>query len=170
VKSVYLCGPISGRTEKEYKEHFDRVQRSLDFSARQEGDELAFQNPASFGYEESRWEDAMKFCVKTLADCAGVAVLQGWKKSKGCLLELELAGALKIPVVYIEPPADEIDLDDLARRPLCSDILRYYKERYFKAEKETSLSGRAGDVALLETVNRYLDPHGFEYISIEEGK
>jgi len=170
MKRIYVCGPVSGREEKEWKDHFNKAQMSISSRAKQEGIPLEFANPADFNLKGLPWHYELKYCIKQLMECDGVAVLQGWEKSKGALLELELAGRLKIPVVYIEPPVDEHSVAEFSNKPVHSDIIRYYKERYFKAEEDLSLSERGGDIALWETANRYLDPHGFEYISIEEGK
>jgi hypothetical protein len=173
MKKIYLCGPISGREEKEYKEHFEKVCFEISKRAEKENIEFVLVSPPTFPCKEMSWEDALKYCVKQMVDCDGIAVLQGWKRSKGCRLELELAGRLKIPVVYIEPPVGIDTLTEFLDFPICSDVLRYYKKRFF----ETSLTmgplevcENAGDLALLETENRFLNPHGFEYISKEEEK
>ena len=73
-------------------------------------------------------------------------------------------------MVFIEAPVDEWDMAEFSNHnhPIHSDILRYYEKRFFKAENNNA--ERAGDIALLETVNRYLDPHGFEYIDKENSQ
>jgi len=168
MKTIYLCGPVSGRPEQEYKDHFEKVQVSLVQTAAAEGVPLGTISPTSLATKDSPWEAALKTCIRHMVDCDGIAVLQGWERSKGCLLELEIAGRLKIPVVYIEPPVDECGISDFSNHPIFSDVLRYYKKRYFQAEADHPISEHPGDIALLETVNRYLDPHGFEYIDRED--
>ena len=167
MKRIYVCGPISGRPEQEYKDHFDKVQNEICQRAEQEGIKFDFANPATFPCQGMSWEDALKYCIKKLVDCDGIAVLQRWEHSRGCLLELEIAGRLKIPIVHIAPPLDEWKLAEFSNQPVHSDIIRYYEKRYFQAEAALDASERAGDIALLETANRYLDPHGFEYIDKE---
>ncbi|MCL1812252.1 MAG: DUF4406 domain-containing protein [Treponema sp.] len=166
MKRIYLCGPISGR-EDVYEELFYKVQKEIAWKAKKEGVEIEIVSPSTFPCKDLSWEAALKYCIKKLVDCDGIAVLQGWEHSRGCLLELEIAGRLKIPVVHIEPPVDECGLAEFSNHPIYSDVLRYYKKCYFKAEENLDVYDRAGDIALLETVHRYLDPHGFEYIDKE---
>jgi hypothetical protein len=163
MKQIYVCGPISGRPEEEYKEHFCTVASTIVQKAKNDGVEVEILNPSTFPCKDLSWEASLKYCIKKLVDCDGIAVLQGWEHSRGCLLELEIAGRLKIPVVHIEPPVDECVVAEFSNHPVCSDVLRYYRDRYFKAEKDPHTAEHPGDIALLETVNRYLDPHGFEY-------
>jgi hypothetical protein len=165
MKRIYLCGPISGRPEQEYEEHFAQVEAEIKKRAAAEGIALETVSPPSFPCRDMSWEDALKYCIKQLVDCDGIAALQGWSRSRGCLLELEIAGRLKIPVVHIQPPADEYAIEEFFSLPIHSDILRYYTKRYFEAERVMNPERIvcAGDIALLETVNRYLDPYGFEY-------
>jgi len=174
MKTIYVCGPVSGRPEQEYKDHFEKVQVALVQTAAAEGIALGTISPTSLATKDTPWEAALKICIRHLVDCDGIAVLQGWEHSKGCLFELEIAGRLRIPVVYIEPPVDECGVAEFTNHPLYSDIIRYYKKRYFQVEEEITTPDQLvgmrnpGDIALVETVNRYLDPHGFEYIDKEE--
>jgi hypothetical protein len=79
-------------------------------------------------------------------------------------MELALAGELKIPVVYIEPPVDASTLALLFKKPVRSDIPRYFESRIAAMEAKGFDEACIEDRALAETANRYLDPHGFEYI------
>jgi hypothetical protein len=106
----------------------------------------------------------MRYCLKIMLSCDGIALLQGWEQSRGSRLELMTAGELKIPVVYLEPPVDASTLALLFEAPVHSDIPRYY-ERSFARLRQSGMDDRLlEDLALRETCTRYLDPHGFEYI------
>jgi len=168
MKAIYICGPITGRPEEEYRSHFEKVKATLAKNAEAEGLDIKFVNPTDLADKGTFWEAALKLCIRSLVACDGIAVLQGWEHSKGCLLELEIAGRLKIPVVYIEPPVDEDGIAEFSNHPIYSDVVRYYRKRYFQAEANQTTAVHPGDIATLETVNRYLDPHGFEYIDKEE--
>jgi hypothetical protein len=101
----------------------------------------------------------MRLCVAQLVSCDGIALLQGWENSRGARLELELADTLRIPVVYVEPP---FCAEDLARLP--DELDRYNLTRYALCLKDGFSEEFSEDRALAETANRYLDPHGFEYL------
>jgi hypothetical protein len=164
MKTIYLSGPISGRDEKEYTLHFYKAADEIFRRAGIEGLEIKTFNPVPcckvcVGADAS-WHEYMRYCVARLAASDGIALLQGWEKSRGARLELELADALKIPVVYIEPPLD-IE-DDLSRFP--AELRRYHIARHARCLENGFNDAFAEDCALAETVNRYLDPHGFEYI------
>jgi len=71
-------------------------------------------------------------------------------------------------VVYIEPNADYDYLPDIfAAAP---ETLRYYNACLLRHQKKGIDEKLAKNTAVAELSNRYLDPYGFEYISIEEGE
>lgn len=168
MKHIYLCGPVSGRRREVAALHFNGVEQSIRYLARMGDAHVCTSNPMRFCPPDLGWHQAMRACVGELARCGGVALLQGWQKSTGAKLELKLAGDLHIPVVYIEPPVECVYLSSIfAAAP---ETLRYYNALLLQLQKKGVDEGLAGGKALAELANRYLDPHGFEYISIGEGE
>jgi hypothetical protein len=166
MKTIYLAGPISGRPSEEYVLHFDDVAGELRRRIAADSLDIAVFNPV--GYcdgvvdDGSPWHVYMRACIAQLATCDGIGLLQGWDKSRGALLELNTAIQLNIPVVYIEPPLSAFDLYTFFGNDPVREPYRYYCQRL--RELETINPDTAEDRAIVETVNRYLDPHGFEYI------
>jgi hypothetical protein len=163
MKTIYLSGPISRRSEKEYPLHFYKAADDIYRRAALENLEINIFNPVHYCKETVRdgapWHEYMRRCVSLLAGCDGIALLQGWENSRGARLELNLADALKIPVVYIEPP---FDIDGPDRFP--GEVVRYFEARYARCIQKGYNEHFSEDLALHETANRYLDPHGFEYL------
>ena len=45
------------------------------------------------------WEAFIREDVRALIDCGGIALLDGWSASRGAALEVQIACALKMPVL-----------------------------------------------------------------------
>jgi len=167
MKHIYLCGPVSGRDGQEAAGHFYKVEKSIrrsnDLSSM-----ICTSNPMRFCPPDLDWQQAMKICVGEMVRCGGIALLQGWQRSRGAAIELKLAQDLHIPVVYVEPPLDFISLSELFTA--APETLRYYNARLSQFQREGVEELLAEDRAIAELANRYLDPHGFEYIEISEGE
>jgi hypothetical protein len=164
MKNIYLCGPVTGRPRQEAYGHFSTVEEFILGRAGAGNIQIRALNPMRFCPPEIDWVGAMKLCVRTLTRCHGIALLQGWQRSKGATLELKLAQDLQIPVVYIEPPVNSLDLDELFTAS--PEALRYYNARLTQFHLEGAGERIAEDRAVAELSNRYLDPYGFEHISI----
>jgi hypothetical protein len=53
---------------------------------------MMFCDPTSFGFPENvSWEDAMKYDLRKMLKCDGVALLPSWRDSKGAIIEARLA-------------------------------------------------------------------------------
>jgi len=169
MKNIYLCGPVSGREYKEAVDHFDRIEQKIRRSAANFDMQVNTYNPMRFCPQNIvSWHEAMKICISELVLCSGIALLQGWQRSRGAALELKLAQDLRIPVVYIEPPVDLINIKEISIA--APEALRYYNARLTQFCNEGVEGPLAEDRAAAETVSRYLDPYGFEYIEIKEGE
>jgi len=166
MKHIYICGPVTGRPLEEARQHFDTVEKNIHTAATDMS--TCTSNPMRLCPPGTEWHQAMKICIRELVQLDGIALLQGWQHSKGAFLELKLAEELHIPVVYIEPPAGPDYLTSIFA--VAPETLRYYNARLLQFQREGVEESLAGRRALVELVNRYLDPYGFEYISIEEGK
>ena len=166
IREIYVCGPVTGKPWIEAAEHFDANERRIIVAAFENKMKFAVRNPTSFCQPDLDWPTAMRRCVKGLLDCDGIALLQGWQRSRGAKLELSLAQNLKIPVVYIEPPAAR---DDLTEAFIAApETLRYYNARLARFRQEGAEESLAEERAAAELANRYLDPYGFEYIDSRE--
>ena len=164
MKHIYLCGPVSGRKNQDVVTHFFRIDKRL----RDASDTpVRISNPMRFCPQDlGSWHKEMKVCIGELVRCDGIALLQGWQKSRGAALELKLAQDLHIPVVYIEPPVDSVYLTELFTAS--PESVRYYNARITQFYNEGTEETLAETRALAELTNRYLDPYGFEYIEISQ--
>jgi len=162
MQQIYLCGPFTGRKPQEAFKHFEGIEKKI----REEFCEvIGIANPLRICSPDMDWYKAMRRCVSELAKCDGIALLQGWQRSKGAALELRLAQDLHMPVIFVEQPVDYIVLNELFIA--APETLRYYNARLAKFHKEGMEESLAENRAILELTNRYLDPYGFEYIEIE---
>jgi nucleoside 2-deoxyribosyltransferase len=88
---IYVSGPITGMDEGN-RAAFDTAERLL----REAGHEVF--NPHGLRLPiDVCWFKAMRLCVGELVECDGVALLDGWERSEGALLEQWIAATLNIP-------------------------------------------------------------------------
>ena len=169
MKHVYLCGPVSGRPMRDVREHFHAIEAKVSRAAIDNGVEIRTSNPMRFCPQDIYcWYKELRVCVGELVRCDGVALLRGWQRSKGVALEIKLAQDLHIPIVYVEPPIDSLNLTELFTA--APETLRYYNARITQFHNEGTEESLAEKRAVAELSNRYLDPYGFEYIEIKEGE
>jgi len=164
MKSIYIAGPITGRPWVFASDHFHNNERRIRSAARESKIEIAIHNPVDICLPSYGWQTAMRHCIRELTCCHGIAMLQGWQKSKGAAIELKLAQDLHIPAVYIEPPVSFMDISELFIA--APETLRYYNARLSQFQREGVEESLAESRATAELANRYLDPYGFEYIEI----
>jgi len=165
INIVYVCGPVTGRKHQETASHFLAAEKRI----RDDSNKLIeVVNPIRLCKPDAEWHKAMRICVRWLSMCDGIALLQGWQRSKNATLELKLAQDLRIPVVYVEPPLDYLGLSELFTA--APETLRYYNARLTRFYDEGTEEALAEKRATAELANRYLDPYGFEYIEIHEGE
>jgi len=165
MKHIYICGPVTGRKPQEAFKHFSGIEKKI----REAFNEVVgIANPMRICTPDMDWHKAMRCCVSELAKCCGIALLQGWQRSKGATLELKLAQDLHIPVVFVEQPVDYIALNELFTA--APETLRFYNASITKFHKEGMEETLAENRAVLELTNRYLNPYGFEYLEIREGE
>lgn len=86
---LYLAGPMTGRPQHNYPT-FHAEAAAL----RELGYEVV--NPAEHYTtpEGVRWEDAMRLALRALLDCDAIVLLPGWARSRGALLETDVARQL----------------------------------------------------------------------------
>ena len=86
---IYISGPITGTDD--YRERFSAAEQII--NANGDGDIVAV-NPVKETADipdGSSWETYMKACMKILADCDAIYMLDGWSGSRGARLEYLVA-------------------------------------------------------------------------------
>lgn len=88
MKRIYLAGPMTGLPEFNYPAfHAEAARlRALGYQV---------ENPAENPPQDD-WEDYMKQAIPQLLTCDLMALLPGWEKSKGAMLEHHIACHLGI--------------------------------------------------------------------------
>lgn len=93
--TVYISGRITG--DPDYKEKFDLMEKCLKNAAHFDVVNPTKEVPFN---ENWSWSDYMKQDVKLLADCDGIFMMKGWRRSKGARLERYLAKKLGLIIMY----------------------------------------------------------------------
>lgn len=92
---VYVAGPMTGHKELNFPA-FHAAAASL----RASGYEVI--NPAEINPDpNAKWEDCMRADIAQLVTCDQIALLPGWEKSRGALIEARLAADLGMRRIYI---------------------------------------------------------------------
>lgn len=108
---VYTAGPMTGLPDYNFPAFHEAARR-----IRAEGHEV--HNPAeSFdGATDLPRETYMRFDIGLILDSDAVAVLPRWQRSKGARLEVAVAVAIGIPVLWA---SDLSPVPDILLRPVC---------------------------------------------------
>lgn len=89
---LYLSGPMAGLPEHNFPA-FEKARTEL----RAAGYEVVC--PAELGRHDGwSWTDYLRRDIRVLLDCEAVAVLDGWKLSKGAQLEVHIASELNFRI------------------------------------------------------------------------
>lgn len=95
-KRVYISGAISGRLPEDVFEDFDRAEDQLESL----GWEVV--NPLANGLTDAHtWEEHMRADLRLLLDCDRIAMLPGWRASRGACLEKRVAEELGMLIIYL---------------------------------------------------------------------
>lgn len=92
----YICGMVTGRSRLDVLHEFNRVADLIG----QNGDYPV--NPIQFVPEDLDWETAMRLCIAELMKCDELIRLTHWNRSKGAIMEVELADKLGIKVTDLK--------------------------------------------------------------------
>lgn len=105
---VYLSGPMSGLPDYN-RPAFDKAARML----RQEGKTVF--NPAEVGERSVIMPRAwyMRRDIEALLKSDELVVLQGWEKSAGARLEIEIAKELELPIIFIGQSEEKVESLDV---------------------------------------------------------
>jgi len=113
---VYLSGPMSSMPAYNFPAFHaaaERIRsRGLEVVSPAEMDEADDVQPGG-----RPWEEYLRRDLAALLRCKGVAVLPGWRTSKGATLEVHVATWLSMPVVWAETlePVSETVLEEAQR-------------------------------------------------------
>lgn len=93
---VYISGPMTGIQDFNYPA-FHLAEKNL----KDAGFEV--ENPARNPDPTPKtWEGFMRLSIKQICECEHVALLPGWEKSRGAVVEVQLAKTLGMTVKPIE--------------------------------------------------------------------
>ena len=94
-KKCYISGPSTGHDLKERKDLFYRKANEL------KAQSYIPVNPFENRLEDNaKYHDHMKADLKMLLDCQIIFMMDGWQKSSGCNVELDVAVSTGIKVIY----------------------------------------------------------------------
>lgn len=91
-KRVYISGPIAGMRDGN-RQAFAQAQYKLHL----DGYEALNPHDISIGY--ALWADCMRSDIAALVTCDAIYLLPGWTRSRGALLELQIACAIGLDVI-----------------------------------------------------------------------
>lgn len=97
VKKIYIAGKVTGLPITECTMNFGLAQIAIEKLGHIAVNPLVVVNDW-----KCPWDLAMRKCIIALMDCDMILMLDNYTSSPGAKVELELAKALKIPIVYEE--------------------------------------------------------------------
>ncbi|MCR2051471.1 DUF4406 domain-containing protein [Actinomyces bowdenii] len=105
---LYIAGPITGTDD--FQAAFSNAAKDL----REAGYDV--RNPAAISPDaamekrrprDTSWQMWMRVTTAMLATCDGVALLPGWRASRGAMVEADWAEAIGLPVMEIDDWLEE---------------------------------------------------------------
>jgi hypothetical protein len=96
MEKVYISGPITG-----YKNNNENSFANAEYTLKHKGYEVI--NPldvcASLP-KDTIYTEYMRFDIRALTFCDSIYMLKGWEKSKGANIELTVAKAIGLNILY----------------------------------------------------------------------
>lgn len=93
---IYISGPMTNIADWNFPA-FAEAAHQLRVAG------YSVEDPSEKGIiNDWTWADYLKWDLRALTFCDGVAVLPGWPSSRGASLEVHVASALSIPVGSVE--------------------------------------------------------------------
>ena len=94
MKKIYISGPISGLPFEKVERNFNDAEIHL----QEQGYEVV--NPLDNGLtKDHSWNEHMRADLKLMLDCDGIYLLKGYQKSKGAMIEYDLARILHYNII-----------------------------------------------------------------------
>lgn len=101
-KRPYICGSISNGGTATPEEREANVARFFEAEEQLKEAGLDPINPARRGSDEgTTWLDYMRDSLRDIAECDGLAWLDGYEQSAGAMVEFRLVGDLGMPIANI---------------------------------------------------------------------
>ena len=97
---VYISGPISG--DERYRLHFGAAAYRLRQAGYEPVSPAEIGEPVAVRDGDSDWLGWMRTCMRLLATWDGVALLSGWRESRGSMVEADWAESVGLPVKELE--------------------------------------------------------------------
>lgn len=94
-KKIYVSGGITGRDFQEALKHFADASQML----REQGYEVVNPMELEHNHDQS-WENFMRVDLKAMLDCDSIYMLSGWGRSRGAMIEWELAKEIGFNFIY----------------------------------------------------------------------
>lgn len=95
---LYVCGPMSGLPEFNYPAFHGATERLAALG-------YDIENPADNQQDDTSpvpvWQQFMRLGVAQLVRCDGIALLDGWQKSRGASLEVFIGTQLGLTVMPV---------------------------------------------------------------------
>ena len=95
---VYISGPMTGIPDFNYPA-FNFAAKCL----RCEGLEVVNPVEVQISKPSPEWADYLKADIRELVTCDEMRTLEGWEKSRGACLEVDIARRLGIPIRKFKP-------------------------------------------------------------------
>jgi Domain of unknown function (DUF4406) len=90
---LYLSGPMTG-IKNQNRPRFNKYAKAL----RRKGHKVVNPPELDRVSPQHTWEGCLRRDIVKLMDCDKIAVMPGWKQSRGANLEVHIGKALKFPV------------------------------------------------------------------------
>lgn len=97
MKTIYICGPVSGRNYEEAKAEFDMAAYKIKYHYIDK-EPVQVVNPFDFCQKGEDWNHAMRKCIARLVMCDYIHCLLGFHKSEGARLEMTIAEKLHMGI------------------------------------------------------------------------
>lgn len=91
MKTIYISGAVTG--DKDYRLKFDRAEKFLESKG------FTVCNPVKGEVDGNEWSYYLRKDLRKLLDCDCLYALSDWTKSKGALLEINVALSLGMEVI-----------------------------------------------------------------------
>lgn len=91
-QKIYIAGKVTGEDRAECTAKFQKAQEAIEA--------LGFEaiNPLQVvGDWQTPWNKAMRMCIAKITECDAIAMLPDWSRSKGAIIEWDIAKHLEIP-------------------------------------------------------------------------
>ena len=97
MKTIYICGPVTGRDYDEAKAEFDKAAYRIKYKY-MDKEPVEVVNPFDFCQRGEEWVHAMRKCIARLVMCDYIHCLPNFYKSEGARLEVQIAEKLHMGV------------------------------------------------------------------------